>query len=120
MQELKSFIIKEFRHIVRDKRALLILFVMPVILVILFGYAITNDINNAEIAILDNSKDELSIGLTNKIVSSGYFLQKASLQTNKELQEVFRSGKIKMAIVITSYSIHYTKLYETFRRGCTS
>ncbi|KAA3619558.1 MAG: ABC transporter permease [Calditrichaeota bacterium] len=99
MNELNSFIKKEFRHILRDKRALLILFAMPVVLVILFGYAITNDIKDAKIAILDNAHDELSIGLTNKLVSSGYFIQEVSLHTNKELQEVFRDGKIKLAVV---------------------
>lgn len=99
MRELKSFIRKEFWHIIRDKRALLILFAMPVALVILFGYAISNDIKDAKIAILDNSHDELSIGLSNKLESSGYFIQAVSLTHNDELQEVFRDGTIKMAIV---------------------
>jgi len=99
MNELKSFIQKEYWHIMRDKRALLILFAMPVVLVILFGYAISNDIKDAKIAILDNSHDELSVGLTNKLVSSGYFIQTVSLHSNKELQEVFRDGKIKLAVV---------------------
>jgi ABC-2 type transport system permease protein len=100
MKEFKSFIRKEFWHILRDKRALLILFAMPVALVLLFGFAITNDIKDAKIAVLDNSHDELSVGLTNKLVSSGYFIEAVSLQTNSQLQEVFRDGKIKLAIVI--------------------
>ncbi len=99
MKELKAFIRKEFWHILRDKRALLILFAIPVVLVILFGYAISNDIRDAKIAILDNSHDELSIGLTNKLESSGYFIKAVTLYNNKQLQEVFRDGKIKLAIV---------------------
>ena len=63
MKELASFIKKEFRHILRDKRTLLILFAMPVVLVILFGFAISTDIKDAKIAVLDNAQDELSIGI---------------------------------------------------------
>jgi ABC-2 type transport system permease protein len=72
---------------------------MPVLLVILFGYAISTDIRNAKIAILDNSNDELTLGITDKLISSGYFIESVRLHTNNELQNVFRDGHIKMAVV---------------------
>jgi ABC-2 type transport system permease protein len=72
---------------------------MPVVLVILFGYAVTTDIKDAKIAVLDNSNDELTTGITNKLISSGYFIESVRLHSNKDLQEVFRNGKIKLAIV---------------------
>ncbi|MFC2335379.1 MAG: ABC transporter permease, partial [Prevotella sp.] len=52
MKQLTSFIIKEAKHIVRDKRTMLILFGMPVIMMLLFGYAITNDIKNVRTVIV--------------------------------------------------------------------
>ena len=67
---MKGFIIKEFLHIFRDIRTMLILFGMPVVQVLLFGFAITNEINNAGIAILDQSNDEISLRITDKILSS--------------------------------------------------
>lgn len=108
MRELQSFVKKEFWHILRDKRALLILFVMPIVLVVLFGYAISNDIKDAKIAILDNAHDELSTRLTNKLISSGYFIQVETLHANTQLNDVFRTGKVKMAIV---YPNHFSKTF---------
>ena len=57
MKRFKGFITKEFYHIFRDKRSLFILFGMPIAQILLFGFAITNEINNVNIAILDKSKD---------------------------------------------------------------
>ncbi|MDP4265872.1 MAG: ABC transporter permease [Bacteroidota bacterium] len=109
MKQLISFTKKEFRHILRDRRTLLIVFAMPVVLVILFGFAITNDIKNAEIAILDNSNDNLSTGIINKLTSSGYFIKVKTLQSNNELQQVFRDGQIKLAVVFPEkFSESYT------------
>ena len=70
---MRGFIIKEFFHIFRDVRTMLILFGMPVVQVLIFGFTITNDIKNVEIAILDYSKDHITQEITNKIISSGYF-----------------------------------------------
>lgn len=102
MKELYSFIRKEFRHILRDKRTLLIIFAMPVVLVILFGFAISTEIKDARIAVLDNSQDELSAGIINRLVSSGYFIKAADLKADKELDDVFGNGRIKMAVVFSA------------------
>jgi ABC-2 type transport system permease protein len=99
MNRFSAFVQKEFRHILRDRRTLLILFGMPVIQVLLFGFVLTNEIKNADIAVLDPSKDAESIALTNKLVSSGYFQLNRNLDAPDELAPAFRSGKIKMAIV---------------------
>ena len=48
MKQFRSFVIKESRHILRDKRTMLILFGMPVMLMFIFGFAITNDVKNAD------------------------------------------------------------------------
>ncbi|MDH5476272.1 MAG: ABC transporter permease, partial [Cyclobacteriaceae bacterium] len=69
MKRLLAFVRKEFYHIFRDKRTMLILFGMPLVQILLFGYAITNEIKEAKIAVLDKSNDYLSIELTNKILA---------------------------------------------------
>ncbi len=99
MNRFTAFIQKEFRHILRDRRTLLILFGMPIVQVLLFGFVLTNEIKNAAIAVLDPSKDVESIALTNKLISSGYFQLERTLDSPLELDAAFKAGTIKMAIV---------------------
>ncbi|MBL7802372.1 MAG: ABC transporter permease [Saprospiraceae bacterium] len=99
MSRFSAFVKKEFRHILRDRRTLMILFGMPVVQVLLFGFVLTNEIKNAAVAILDPSKDVSSISLTNQLLSSGYFRLERNLSSTEELEPAFRSGKIKMAVV---------------------
>ncbi|HMX40075.1 MAG TPA: ABC transporter permease [Saprospiraceae bacterium] len=99
MNRFSAFIRKEFRHILRDRRTLLILFGMPVVQVLLFGFVLTNEIKDASIAILDPAKDEASTALTNKLLSSGYFRLERNLSSAEQLEPAFRAGKIKMALV---------------------
>jgi ABC-2 type transport system permease protein len=99
MKRLLAFIQKEFYHILRDYRTLLILFGMPIAQILLFGFAITNEIRDAKIAILDKSKDELTAQLTNKILSSDYFLLSENLTSDQQIEQVFRDGKTKLVLV---------------------
>jgi len=96
---MRGFIIKEFYHIFRDVRTMIILFGMPVVQILLFGFAITNEVKDARIAILDLSKDEMTREITDKIIASGYFRLESYLENSEEIEEQFRSGKIKMAVV---------------------
>ncbi len=96
---MKGFILKEFLHIFRDLRTMLILFGMPVAQVLLFGYAITNEINNAQIAILDHSKDPVTQEITYKLLSSGYFQLNDQLSDASEIEQAFKKGKIKQVVV---------------------
>ena len=73
MKSFIEFIKKEFYHIFRDPRTLLILFAMPLVQLLLFGFVIKTEINDADIAIWDKSHDATTQKLTNKILSSGYF-----------------------------------------------
>ena len=70
MKRFKGFVTKEFYHIFRDKRTLFILFGMPIVQIMLFGFAITNEINNVKIAILDKSKDTETQKIINEIRGS--------------------------------------------------
>ena len=87
---------------VGDPRTQLILFGMPVAQVLLFGFVLTNEIKNASIAVFDPSKDAASVGLTNKLTSSGYFRIDQNLSSTEELEPAFRSGKIKLAVIFPS------------------
>jgi ABC-2 type transport system permease protein len=99
MKRFMAFVIKEFRHIIRDKRSLFILIGMPIAQIMLFGFAITNEINQARIAVLDLSQDEISQSATNKLLSSGYYRLERNLQNLEEIEQVFQEGKVKQVIV---------------------
>ncbi len=102
MNRFTGFVIKEFYHIFRDYRTLLILFGMPAVQLLLFGYVITNEIKDARIAIFDASKDEVTRKISEKILSSGYFILEKNLKTYSEIGPTFREGKTKLVIVFGS------------------
>ena len=73
MKQFLVFVRKEFRHVLRDRRTLLILFGLPVIQILIFGFALTNEVKNAKILIVDNAKDISSQQIISKITASQYF-----------------------------------------------
>lgn len=99
MKRFRGFIIKEFYHIFRDYRTMVILFGMPLVQILLFGFAITNEIKNVPIAILDNSKDNVTQKITKKIISSGYFKVDENISEYSEIESCFKKGNIKEVIV---------------------
>lgn len=100
MKRFLGFIIKETRHILRDRRTLVIMFGLPIAQIMIFGYAISNEIKQAEISILDNARDELSFRLTDKILSSGYFTLHKYMEGNQEIEDDFKTGHVKLTLVI--------------------
>ena len=100
MKSFKAILVKEFRHIFRDVRTLILIFTMPIVLVILFGYTIKNEIVDTEIAILDYSKDSYSKLFIEKMTSSTYFKINTVLDAEDKIEEAFQQGLIQMAIVI--------------------
>jgi ABC-2 type transport system permease protein len=99
MKRFYAFVYKEILHIFRDKRSLMILFGMPIAQILIFGFVITNEIRNANIAILDLSKDASTQEITGKLLSSGYFRLYKNLNGHEEIHEAFTSGNIRMVIV---------------------
>lgn len=102
MKQFLGFVKKEFQHIFRDYRTLLILFGMPVVQLLIFGFALTNDIKNARIAILDHSKDYLTTKLTHKILSSGYFILAENLESEVAIETAFKQGNIRQVLIFES------------------
>ena len=100
MNTFLAFIKKEFKHIFRDKRTLVILFGMPIAQVLLFGFAISTEIKDGKIAILDYSKNTISQKYIDKITSSGYFILVDNLDSYSGIEEAFKEGSIKLALII--------------------
>lgn len=114
MKRFIGFVTKEFYHIFRDKRTLFILFGMPIAQIILFGFAITNEINNVNIAILDQSKDVATQKIIAKINASKYFVVKQNISHENEIENVFKKGKVKAVLVFEN---HFIKNLETNKQA---
>lgn len=94
-----AFMHKEFLHIFRDVRSMVILFGIPIVQIMLFGYVITTDISDATIGFVDLSRDETTIGIKNKLLSSGYFKENIVLQSQSEIDAALKSGKVRLVVV---------------------
>lgn len=99
MNRFFAFVRKEFYHIIRDWRTLIILIGMPIAQILIFGFAISNEIKNAKIAILDYAKDEHSTAIINKILSSEYFILEEYLTNHSEIEYIFKKGVVKEVII---------------------
>jgi ABC-2 type transport system permease protein len=99
MKQFLSFVKKEFYHILRDRRTMFILLGMPIVQIIIFGFALTNEVKNSRIAILDNAKDASTASLIAELEASRYFDIEQNLFSYAEIESAFKKGKIKMAVV---------------------
>lgn len=99
MKQFLTFVKKEFLHVLRDKKTLLILFGMPVVQILIFGFALTNEVKNSKIVVVDYAKDIASQKIIAKIEASRYFEITKSLAGSAALEAAFKTGDIKMAIV---------------------
>jgi ABC-2 type transport system permease protein len=93
------FVRKEFYHIFRDKRTILILLVMPIVQIILFGFAITTEVKNVRMAIYDPSKDISTQRIIHQLQTSEYFTLVEELQNPADIQRIFKEGKANLVIV---------------------
>src|ERR1700731_3213229 len=99
MKELIVFIKKEFLQVFRDKRSLLLLFGLPIAQIVLFGFALSNEVKNSKIEVVDYSKDVITSQIIRKIAASKYFDIDRSMQSADQLQTAFKKGTIKMAVI---------------------
>ncbi|MDO5970137.1 ABC transporter permease [Flavivirga aquimarina] len=96
----KAFVKKELYHIIRDKRTLIILFGIPIVQVLLFGYAVSTEFKDASIDVLDYAKDETSIQLIQHIQSSGHFTLNKVLTSEADIESGFKEGNVALVMVI--------------------
>lgn len=106
MKQFITFIRKEFYHVFRDRKTLLLLFGMPIAQIILFGFALTNEIKNSKIVVCDYAKDISSMSIINKLGASKSFEIEKSLLSHDEIETSFQQGKVKLAIVFPANFNH--------------
>ena len=114
MKRFIGFVTKEFYHIFRDKRTMFILFGMPIAQIMLFGFAITNEINNVNIAVFDKSKDGLTV--PDKKASDDAFPQfLGKVLPNYDNERIYLSGMKKLASWYTILSDKFD--FEALRKA---
>jgi len=106
MKQFITFVKKEFRHVFRDPKTLLILFGLPIVQITLFGFALSNEIKNSKIVVCDYAKDEMSTQIIAKLEASNNFEVERYLMSSREIDEAFKRGTIKMAIVFPQNFAH--------------
>ena len=104
MRRLKAVIIKEFFHILRDPTSLTIVFLMPVIMIFIYGYSISFDLKTIEAGIIDLSNGKISRELIKKFSNNQYFnvtdLKNLYKDPIRRSEQLLRSGKLKEIIII--------------------
>jgi ABC-2 type transport system permease protein len=97
---IKALIRKEIYHLIRDYRSLYLAFAIPLILIILFGYALSLDVDNVETIVVDYDKSELSRDFISKLEASLYFHVSERLPQTKDAIDYLDHDRAKVAIVI--------------------
>ncbi len=102
MKQFMSFVHKEFLHIFRDRTTIAILLLLPLMNLILFGYAITNEVKNSKIAILDPSNDALTKAIIDKFTHNEYFSVQKVIHHPSEIDAVFKKDRLNMVLVFSN------------------
>lgn len=99
MKQLLTFIKKEFRHVFRDRKTLLMLFGLPIVQIVLFGFALTNEIKNTKIVVCDYAKDPGTQRIIEKLEASSNFEIEKTILDHRQIEKAFKEGKVKLAVV---------------------
>ena len=99
MKQFFSFVLKETKHITRDKRTMLMLFGMPIVMMLLFGFAVTNDVRNVRVVIVMSNADNATQQVADRLAASEYFTLTKVVATPAEAEKAIRDQKADMAVV---------------------
>ena len=99
MKQFITFVRKEFAHVFRDRKSLLMLFGLPIAQILLFGFALSNEVKNAGIAIVNGGQDAASQTISARLAASSYFDVVHAPLTPEGIEAAFRKGDIKLAVV---------------------
>jgi ABC-2 type transport system permease protein len=99
-ERIKQMVVKEFIQIFRDKRMKAIVFVIPILQTIVFGYAVTTDVNNIPLAVTDNDRSLESRDLVRRFSASGYFQIRAMPASPAAVQELLDRAEVAAALQI--------------------
>ena len=106
-----SFVGKEFNHILRDTRTLMVLIVMPVVMIVLFGFALSTEIKDVKVAVYDPSRDAATSRLVSQIDASEYFTVTAFLDGEDGVLDAFRSNSADIALVFED-NFYYRAVHD--------
>ena len=98
MKQFIAFVIKEAKHILRDKRTMLILFGMPVVMMLLFGFAITTDVKNVRTVLVTSEMSPHTQQAVERLAQSEYFVITQTVNTPQEAERLIRSQKADMSL----------------------
>ncbi len=99
MKRMMGFIMKEILHIVRDYRTIIIVFALPTIQILLFGLVVSMDIKNIHVGVMDNSKDDVTRAIVQKIAATERFKISEVLYSSEDIDRAFKEGNINCAII---------------------
>ena len=102
MKQFTAFVMKEAKHILRDKRTMLILFGMPIVLMFIFGFAITTDVKNVRTVVVTANADYQTQRAVERLAQSEYFIITQTVATPQEAEQLIRSQKADMAVVFAN------------------
>jgi len=97
---LRAFVTKEVRHILRDRQTLAILLLMPLVQVVLFGFALRSDVRDIRLAFVNPSPDQATLALRSQFVGTRRFRVVADAPSADVLEPLFRRGRVDAALVI--------------------
>lgn len=102
MNQFISFVIKETKHIVRDRRTMLILFGMPVVMMLIFGFAITTDVRNVKVTVVTAVMNPRIQQVVQRIDASEYFVVTHTVSNTQEAKQLLADHQADMAIVFSN------------------
>jgi ABC-2 type transport system permease protein len=97
---LQAIIRKEFYHLIRDYRSLILAFAIPLLLILLFGYALSLDVDNVETVVMDQDRSDLSRDFVRSLDASPYFRVKAHLEDPRQVNDWIDRDRATVAVVI--------------------
>jgi ABC-2 type transport system permease protein len=99
-RKIQAIMRKEFYHLIRDYRSLYLAFALPLILILLFGYALSLDVDNVETVVVDYDRTETSRDFIRRLDASPYFHVAASLSDTKQAADYLDQGRTTLAVII--------------------
>lgn len=96
-----AFVKKEFYHISRDRWTVVILLILPIVMLLLFGYALNTEVKNSGLAVYDPSNDAVTRAIIDKLQINDYFVLKKVLHNQDDIENAFQKGDIGMVVVFS-------------------
>lgn len=104
---LRAFVVKEFHHILRDRQTLTILLLMPLVQVVLFGFALRSDVRDVRLVVVDPSPDYATVALRERFAATNRFRVVKTSTTTDAIGPLFRRGDADIAVVFEpEFAVH--------------